>query len=210
MVCPFPGANLKKKLKNPNPHPPPSLSLSPLLSYAAASRLRDALKAAEASAAAASVAAAAAAAAAVAAGGPPTFRLGQRVTHVTLGYRGVVAGWDPTCMEGAAWRAGARVGAGEAAQPCYHVLVDVRDWEGVVADPEGTPPVAYVPQARLEAAAAKKTGGSSGSDGDGFDHPFSYLLFLGPDSKGDMIPCRALRERFGVERRDDAGPADED
>ena len=38
------------------------------------------------------------------------------------------------------------------------------------------------------------------------EHPYTYLLFLGPDARGDLIPSRALRERFGAERRD-VGPA---
>jgi hypothetical protein len=33
-------------------------------------------------------------------------------------------------------------------------------------------------------------------------HPYSYLLFLGVDERGDMIPTKALRERYSQPRVD--------
>ena len=33
-------------------------------------------------------------------------------------------------------------------------------------------------------------------------HPYSYLLFLGADERGDMIPTKALRERYSQPRVD--------
>lgn len=42
---------------------------------------------------------------------------------------------------------------------------------------------------------------------DSFSHPYSSLLFLGTDHAGDMLPSRALREKYSAERRD-VGPSD--
>lgn len=122
-----------------------------------------------------------------------------------------------------------------AFQPFYHVLVDARDWEG----PEGSPPLLYVPQSRLswparEGAnsddecwltwpevelALQRRKASSGSSNasflyEGVDacellHPYSYLLFLGTDERGDMIPTKALRERYGAPRVDVYPPGEE-
>jgi hypothetical protein len=185
-------------------------------SYAAASRLRDELQALEDKAA--SLQNTLARAAEFDASRPPTFRLGQRVTHERLGWRGCVVGWDAACMEGADWQARALVSPEEAAGPCYHVLIDVRDFEALgMGGPDeggdeedgdgGPPPVAYVPEGRLTAPALPDTWESAHPSPEGsLDHPFAYLLFLGPDARGDMIPSRALRERYGAERRD-VGPA---
>lgn len=53
----------------------------------------------------------------------PVLRLGQRVLHKQLGYRGVVVGWDMRCCESEEWIAAARVGeCGRGiGQPFYHV-----------------------------------------------------------------------------------------
>ena len=186
-----------------SPSPPPLLT-----SYATASRLRDELKALDARSASAANTAARAAEFAAAAS-PPAFRLGQRVTHVRAGYRAAIVGWDATCMETPVWRAGAAITPEEAAGPFYHVLIDVRDWAaGEGGDSEDAPPpLAYVPEGRLAAPAPPATWAEAHPlpDGD-LDHPFAYLLFLGRDARGDLIPSRALRERFGAERRD-VGPA---
>ena len=40
---------------------------------------------------------------------------------------------------------------------------------------------------------------------DPFSHPYSYLLFLGADYHGDMLPSRAMREKYSAARRD-VGP----
>ena len=104
------------------------------------------------------------------------FRLGQRVTHAVLGYRGAVCGWDPECAEGEEWQreagvAGLRDGA---AQPFYQVrggsgvnlghlafekvndapqvLPDLRDWASS-GGPE--PPITYVAQELLSAPQAR-------------------------------------------------------
>jgi len=143
----------------------------------------------------------------------PAFKLGQRVVHERVGWRGCVVGWDPVCLESPAWKASALVSEEEASSTCYHVLIDTRDFEalGLGADEEGEevgpPPLAYVPEGRLSAPSPPDTWSSLHPPPEGaLDHPFAYLLFLGPDARGDMIPSRALRERFGVERRD-VGPA---
>ena len=187
--------------------PLPLLAAFPTPSYATASRLRDDLQALEAKATSAQNNAARAAEFA-AASSPPAFRLGQRVTHVRLGYRAAVAGWDAACMESPDWRAAAGVTPEEAAGPFYHVLIDVRDapWSEAAGD-DGPPAVAYLPESRLAAPAPPDTWADLHPLPEGgLDHPFAYLLFLGPDARGDLIPSRALRERFGAERRD-VGPA---
>jgi hypothetical protein len=35
-----------------------------------------------------------------------------------------------------------------------------------------------------------------------FEHPYSYLLFLGADGQGNMVPARQLRDKYCVQRRD--------
>jgi hypothetical protein len=44
-------------------------------------------------------------------------------------------------------------------------------------------------------------------------HPMRDALFLGMDERGDLIPTRALRDKFRQPRQDiyppDAGPADD-
>jgi len=80
----------------------------------------------------------------------PPLRLGQRVVHRALGYRGVVVGWDASCCEDDDWAEGAgapRAPGGGLRQRYYHVLVDARDWP---PDPS-QPPVAYVADALLSA-----------------------------------------------------------
>lgn len=37
---------------------------------------------------------------------------------------------------------------------------------------------------------------------DNFQHPYAYLLFLGTDERGNLIPARTLRERYGQARAD--------
>ena len=41
-------------------------------------------------------------------------------------------------------------------------------------------------------------------------HPYSYLLFLGADERGDMIPTKALRERYSQPRVDVYPPSSSD
>lgn len=149
--------------------------------------------------------------------------------HSELGYRGAVAGWDACCLETPEWQREAGVGAAASGsgsstaadpfQPFYHVLVDARDWRG----PEDSPPLAYVPQSRLvwpddpecwstwsklDERGEKKSGESGrnasslGADERELLHPYSYLLFLGVDERGGMIPTKALRERYSQPRVD--------
>jgi hemimethylated DNA binding protein len=205
-------------------------------SYASASKLRDRIKGVEERLAAA---AGAAALRAERSGAPPRLRLGARVLHSELGYRGAVAGWDACCLETPEWQRGARIGSGGGAetsadpfQPFYHVLVDARDWRG----PEDSPPLAYVPQSRLawpedpecwstwgrldggEESGEKRDHSdtplplfaSLGADERELLHPYSYLLFLGADERGDMIPTKALRERYSQPRVDVYPPSSSD
>lgn len=37
---------------------------------------------------------------------------------------------------------------------------------------------------------------------DPLQHPYSYVLFLGQDARGDMLPCRQLRDKYSARRRD--------
>ncbi|KAG2452863.1 hypothetical protein HYH02_002207 [Chlamydomonas schloesseri] len=144
----------------------------------------------------------------------PVLRLGQRVLHKQLGYRGVVVGWDMRCCESEDWIAAARVGeTGRGiSQPFYHLLVDARDWE---YDPH-LPPVAYVPEElltspELEPAAdgAKPKSWAEVYGTDPLQHPYLYILFLGMDGRGDYVPCRQLRDRYNVQRRDVYKPGQE-
>ena len=109
--------------------------------------------------------------------------------------------WDPVCTETDEWQAAAGV-AGLDPQPCYVVLGDERDWNGEA------PPVADVPHERLVAPADPDTWLSVVKDADeaALENPLTYLLFLGPDERGDLVPTRALRERHGAARRDVVPP----
>jgi hemimethylated DNA binding protein len=162
---------------------------------------------------------------------PPVLplRLGQRVVHRAFGYRGVVVGWDSACCEDDDWieaTGAADSPGGGLKQRHYHVLVDVRDWP---PDP-AQPPVAYVADAMLSAperdepgstwieayggegqqgggvaafGGASRGGGQEDEDEDGaFRHPYAYVLFLGQDAAGDLLPCRQLRDRYNQQRRD--------
>mmetsp|Transcript_10055 Transcript_10055/g.27521 ORF Transcript_10055/g.27521 Transcript_10055/m.27521 type:complete len:283 (-) Transcript_10055:169-1017(-) len=42
-----------------------------------------------------------------------------------------------------------------------------------------------------------------------FKHPYEYMLFLGQDARGDYIPCKQLRDRYNVQRRDVWAPGDD-
>ena len=46
--------------------------------------------------------------------------------------------------------------------------------------------------------------------GDEFQHPYSYLLFLGVDGAGDLLPVKQLRDKYAVQRRDVYTPGGED
>jgi hypothetical protein len=41
-------------------------------------------------------------------------------------------------------------------------------------------------------------------------HPYGYVLFLGADARGDLLPCRQLRDKFSQPRRDVRRPGTED
>ena len=58
--------------------------------------------------------------------------LGHVILHRKYGYRGVVVGHDPSCLQTEAWceQMGVDKQAGGRLQPFYHVLVDRRDREG--------------------------------------------------------------------------------
>ena len=114
--------------------------------------------------------------AAASASEPFAFALGQRVTHVRHGWTGVVAGVDRRCQEQEALV--------NREQPFYTVLP--------CADELGEAAVLYVAEENLRA-------------GEGLEpvqHPFTYLLFLGPDAAGGYIPCRGLLEKNAAPRRD--------
>eukprot|EP00798_Chlamydomonas_sp_ICE-L_P022438 gene22439-29550_t len=157
----------------------------------------------------------------------PKLRLGHRVTHAKDGYRGVVIGWDSCCCEVEEWMTNNEVeklSSGKD-QYFYHVLVDKRDWQLDLDQP----PVAYVAQEMLtapdlvdESKCWKLEYGDEALEhpysyllllmlfspivqeyGDKpLEHPYSYMLFLGQDAKGDYLPCRQLRNKYSVQRRD--------
>lgn len=75
-------------------------------------------------------------------------RMGTVIRHKSLGYKGVIVGWDEVCRASDKWIAAtsaARLPHGTA-QPFYHVLVDVRDRPGAA--------IAYVAQDLMQAVAA--------------------------------------------------------
>lgn len=139
--------------------------------------------------------------------GAPVLRLGQRVLHATHGYRGVVVGWDRQCCETEEWleRSGAQDLRRGTRQTFYHLLVDVRDWD---VDDDLQPPVAYVAEELLTCPELED--GRSWREVYGLEdelaHPYSYILFLGRDARGDLIPCRQLRDKYNVPRRDVRSP----
>jgi len=40
-------------------------------------------------------------------------------------------------------------------------------------------------------------------------HPYSYVLFLGADARGDLLPCRQLRDKYSQARRDVYRPGED-
>lgn len=132
------------------------------------------------------------------------FTLGQVVYHRDAGYRGVVCGMDPNCCESEAWMESADRASWTRGpeQPFYLVLADTTFWE---SDTE-TIVVAYVPEEKLRIPVVEEETKT-------VDHPYTYLLFLGPDGRGDFVPSRRLRERYNVARKDiyvDGEDEDED
>jgi len=131
----------------------------------------------------------------------PRFSLGQMTVHNGKGYKGIICGWDFACCESPEWQqvAGVENLRNGTEQIFYHVLVDFADW------PENydEPPVAYVAEELLSAASLVDFGSpeplASTSD---FEHPYSYLMFLGSDGQGNMIPSRQLRDKYCVARKD--------
>lgn len=138
----------------------------------------------------------------------PAFSLGQMIVHTTKGYRGVVCGWDLACCEDDAWKVGASTGSlkGGEDQVFYHVLVDVGDWplEDELA------PVAYVAEELLDEASMADFESDEPLVNSSFQHPYSYLMFLGSDGHGNLIPARQLREKYCIERRDVHPPGQDD
>ncbi|KAG0583832.1 hypothetical protein KC19_3G165700 [Ceratodon purpureus] len=122
------------------------------------------------------------------------FRLGQKVKHKVLGYRGVICGMDPLCCETEDWIS--EVGVQELPrgrnQPFYQVLVDIREEPSVM--------VTYVAEDNLVAPEEP--------DFEQFDHPYVYFLFYGMDGAGDFIACKQLREKYDAPRHE--LPYDED
>jgi hemimethylated DNA binding protein len=130
----------------------------------------------------------------------PRFSLGQMTVHNGKGYRGIICGWDLACCESPDWQeeAGVQNLRNGADQVFYHVLVDVSDWP----DEFDEPPVAYVAEELLAAASLVDFGSPEPLASTSFEHPYSYLMFLGSDGRGNMIPCRQLRDKYCVSRKD--------
>jgi hemimethylated DNA binding protein len=177
---------------------------SQLASAVAEERYKDAsaLKAqlADAELAALTAAAGVAAAGLSTEGGEPGFALGQRVVHSRHGWSGVVCGVEPRCGESDDWAAGAGVDALPRAreQPFYQVLPDVTDL--------GAAAVMYCAEDVLRAPPSLERGAPQLQP---IEHPYTYLLFLGPDAAGGYVPSRALREKYGAPRRDVHPPGGE-
>lgn len=72
------------------------------------------------------------------------FRLGQKIRHARLGYRGVICGMDWQCIESPDWMEKNSVDALERGrqQPFYQVLVDMQQSPSTL--------VAYVAEENIE------------------------------------------------------------
>ena len=158
--------------------------------YSDAAKLRDAV--AEAELAVLSAAAGVAATGSGSDGAAPAFALGQRVEHTRFGWHGVVCGVDPRCGESDAWAAQAGVDALPRGreQPFYVVLPD--------ANQLGSAAVLYCAEELLRAPPLPRGAPAPPP----VEHPFTYLLFLGPDAAGGWVPTRALRDKYSAPRRD--------
>jgi hemimethylated DNA binding protein len=130
----------------------------------------------------------------------PRFSLGQMTVHNGKGYRGIICGWDLACCESPEWQEAAGVHnlRNGTEQVFYHVLVDVSDWP----EDYDEPPVAYVAEELLAAASLADFASPEPLASASFEHPYSYLMFLGSDGHGNMIPCRQLRDKYCVARKD--------
>lgn len=140
--------------------------------------------------------------------GNPDFSLGQMIVHSTKGYRGVICGWDFACCETDVWKRETDAGKLPRGtdQVFYHVLVDIADWP--MSDDE-VAPVSYVAEELLDKVTLADFDSDEPLVNTPFQHPYSYLLFLGTDSHGNLIPCRQLREKYCVDRSDDFSDEDE-
>lgn len=146
--------------------------------------------------------------------GEPEFGLGQMIVHGTKGYRGVICGWDFCCCEDDVWKRTNNAGSLQNGtdQVFYHILVDVADWP-MDLDSMGDEldaPVAYVAEELLDKITLADFDSDEPIVNTPFQHPYSYLMFLGTNGGGNMIPCRQLRERYDAERTLDQSGEDSD
>ena len=138
--------------------------------------------------------------------------------------------WQREARIGVAGGGGAG-GSADPFQPFYHVLVDARDWRGPEDSPPlayvpqsrltwPEDPESWSTWSRLDEREREEGGNGGAGDRGGAAspppspfaslgaderellHPYSYLLFLGADERGDMIPTKALRERYSQPRVD--------
>ena len=145
--------------------------------------------------------------------GEPDLALGQMIIHNTKGYRGVVCGWDFACCEGDVWKRESSASTLKSGtdQVFYHILVDIADWP---IDDDEIAPVAYVAEELLDKVTLADFDSDEPLVNTPFQHPYSYLMFLGTDGHGNLIPCRQLREKYCVDRKDvyrkEDGESDDD
>ncbi|GAQ88307.1 UVR domain containing protein [Klebsormidium nitens] len=116
------------------------------------------------------------------------FRLGQKIRHAQLGYRGVICGMDWQCFESSEWmeKNGVDNLPRGRQQPFYQVLVDMQQSPSTL--------VAYVAEENVEVPEEE--------DEEPFPHPYLYLLFYGQDANGDFIPTKQLREKYDAPRHE--------
>ncbi|KAF5827961.1 Hemimethylated DNA-binding protein YccV like-domain-containing protein [Dunaliella salina] len=84
-------------------------------------------------------------------------------------------------------------------------------------DAEGSTAAASSSSSSSSAAGKSQEGPKTGEPmswverfGEGpFRHPYEYMLFLGRDARGDYLPCKQLRDRYNVQRRDVWAPGDD-
>jgi len=114
----------------------------------------------------------------------PAYALGQVLTHRKFGYRGVIIGYDPTCLQTDEWveQMGVERLPGGRNQPFYHVLVDTRDRPGEQAT--------YVAEENVQLP-------DGGATVDAVEHPLVERYLTAYDAaRGEYEPVPALRSLY--------------
>lgn len=119
---------------------------------------------------------------------PPVlaFDLGEAAVHYKYNYRGIIVGYDRSCLQSEAWIKSMGVDGLKhgRAQPFYHVLPDTRDRPGAL--------ITYIAQESMLPDAPSAP----------FRHPMTAELFTGFEpSTGRHVPSAKLRSRYPLAER---------